>query len=135
MSGPHERPDSDAAGTWASLAEESYCYVTTLGRRTGEPHTIEIWFVLRGHTIYLLSGGGRRSDWVRNLMQASDVVVRIGGQRFSGRGRMVNDPDEERLVRDLLPAKYRPGYTGDLSNWQRRALPVAIELSPSGDDA
>ncbi|HET9723809.1 MAG TPA: nitroreductase family deazaflavin-dependent oxidoreductase [Actinomycetota bacterium] len=134
MSGPHETPESDAADTWTSLADESYCYVTTVGRRTGEPHTIEIWFVLRGQTIYLLSGGGRRSDWVRNLMQTSDVVVRIGDRRFSGRGRVVDDPDEERLVRDLLPAKYRPGYTGDLSSWQRRALPVAIELSPSGDD-
>ncbi|HEU4528242.1 MAG TPA: nitroreductase/quinone reductase family protein [Actinomycetota bacterium] len=75
------------------------------------PHHREIWFVLRGHTIYLLAGGGRRSNWVRNLMQAPDVGVRIGGRRFSGRGRLVDDPDEEGLVRDLLPAKYRPGYT------------------------
>lgn len=110
MSGP-DTPESDTASTLASLADEPYCYLTTLGRRTGRPHTIEIWFVLRGHTIYLLAGGGRRSNWVRNLMQAPDVGVRIGGRRFSGRGRLVDDPDEEGLVRDLLPAKYRPGYT------------------------
>lgn len=113
------------------IADESYCYVTTVGRRTGQPHTIEIWFVLRGRTVYLLSGGGRRSDWVRNLMKTPGVEVRIAGQRFSGQARIVDDPDEERLVRDLLPAKYRPGYTGDLSTWQRRALPVAIELASS----
>ncbi len=30
----------------ASLAGESYCYLTTTGRKSGEPRTIEIWFAL-----------------------------------------------------------------------------------------
>jgi hypothetical protein len=29
-----------------------YCYVTTTGRRTGSPHTIEIWFALHEDTVY-----------------------------------------------------------------------------------
>jgi hypothetical protein len=28
------------------LAAADYCYVTTTGRVTGNPHTIVIWFVL-----------------------------------------------------------------------------------------
>ena len=32
------------AGFDPALAGESYCYLTTRGRVTGQPHTIEIWF-------------------------------------------------------------------------------------------
>ncbi len=32
-----------------------------------KPHEIEIWFADDDDTLYMLSGGGDRSDWVRNL--------------------------------------------------------------------
>src|ERR1051325_2737939 len=34
------------------------CYLTTTGRTSGNPHTIEIWFALHGDRVYLLAGGG-----------------------------------------------------------------------------
>jgi deazaflavin-dependent oxidoreductase (nitroreductase family) len=55
-----------------------FCYLTTTGRVSGRPHTIEIWFALRDRTLYLLSGGRDRSDWVRNLLAHPEVTVRIG---------------------------------------------------------
>ena len=54
----------------AALDGESYCYLTTTGRVSGEPREIEIWFGLDGPTLYVLSGGRDRSDWVKNLMRA-----------------------------------------------------------------
>src|SRR5438128_3103033 len=51
----------------STLATEPFCYLTTIGRGSGRPHTIEIWFALHGATVYLLSGGGEGSDWVKNL--------------------------------------------------------------------
>src|SRR5919198_4125925 len=45
-------------------AELDYAYLTTTGRVTGRPHEIEIWFALHAGTVYVLSGGGDRSDWV-----------------------------------------------------------------------
>jgi hypothetical protein len=45
------------------LDREHLCYVTTAGRRTGRPHTIEIWFAADGGSLFLISGGGDRSDW------------------------------------------------------------------------
>jgi deazaflavin-dependent oxidoreductase (nitroreductase family) len=110
------------------LAGESFCYVTTTGRRTGDPHRIEIWFGKQGSTIYLLSGGGDRSDWVRNMVQTPDVTVRIGEQAFGSRARMVSDPSEDRTARALLFAKYAPTYAGDLTPWRDTGLPVAIDL-------
>jgi len=110
------------------LAEEPFCYVTTTGRVTGRPHTIEIWFAISGRTLYMLSGGGDRSDWVKNLVRAPETTVRIGASEFSGRARVVTDEAEDALARRLLLEKYRPTYSGDLSDWGRTALPVAVDL-------
>ena len=120
---------------WASVAEEAFCYLTTTGRMSGRPHTIEIWFALDGPTLYMLSGGGCRSDWVRNLIRASEVSVRIGGRVFSGRGRVVTDRGEDERARRLVHDKYRPGYGGDLSGWRQRAQPIAVDLHAPGDKA
>jgi len=113
-----------------ALAGESFCYLTTTGRVTGRPHEIEMWFGLgpEGRTLYMLSGGGDRSDWVRNLKRNPKVTVRLGGERFEGRARVVEDPEEDALARRLLVEKYER-KPGSLSNWRRRALPVAIDLS------
>ena len=112
----------------ASLAGESFCYITTAGRVTSRPHEIEIWFGANGATIYMLSGGGDRSDWVRNIARTPEVSVRIGGSEFLGTGRVVTDPVEDALARRLLLEKYSPTYSGDLTDWGRTALPVAIDL-------
>jgi deazaflavin-dependent oxidoreductase (nitroreductase family) len=112
----------------SALADEPFCYLTTKGRVSGEPREIEIWFGLDGSTLYMLSGGRDRSNWVRNLIETPAVSVRIGERTFAGRGRLVDDADEDARARELLLAKYSPGYGGDLSEWRRTALPVAVDL-------
>lgn len=114
-----------------SPTDEAFCYITTTGRVTGRPHEIEIWFGKRDSTIYMLSGGGDRSDWVRNIAANPEVSVRIGVVRFRGRGRTVTDQEEDALARRLLLEKYAPTYSGDLDEWGRTALPVAVDLDAS----
>src|SRR3972149_6465161 len=94
------------------LAEEPFCYFTTTGRVTGRPHTIEIWFAIGGRTLYMLSGGGDRSDWVKNLIRTPETTVRIGPAQFSGRARVVTEDAEDRLARRPPVPQYQPGYSG-----------------------
>jgi deazaflavin-dependent oxidoreductase (nitroreductase family) len=106
-----------------------FCYVTTTGRRTGRPHTIEIWFGERDGTLYLLSGGGDRSDWVRNVRREPKVAVRIGDTQRAGLARLVDDPHEDADARRLLASKYQNWSEGrPLSRWASSALVVAIDL-------
>jgi deazaflavin-dependent oxidoreductase (nitroreductase family) len=117
-----------------SLHEEDYCYLTTTGRVSGLSREIEIWFGLEGSTLYMLSGGRERSDWVKNLRRDPAVQVRIADRTFDGRARVVTRVAEDARARDLLVEKYAPRYGGDLSEWGRKALPVAVDLkvgSPS----
>jgi deazaflavin-dependent oxidoreductase (nitroreductase family) len=113
----------------ASLAGESYCYLTTTGRVSGEPREIEIWFALDGSTLYMLSGGRDRSDWVKNLLRDSTVRVRIADRTFHGRARVVEDGDEEARAREMVFEKYAPTYSGDLTDWRQSSLPIAVDLT------
>lgn len=115
-----------------ALTQEDYCYLTTTGRHTGRPHTIEIWFALDGPTLYMLAGGGARSDWVKNARREPGVTVRIRDVQFPGRARVVESAEEDARARELVVGKYRPRYRGDLSDWGRTALPVAIDLAVAG---
>jgi deazaflavin-dependent oxidoreductase (nitroreductase family) len=117
------------SGPGPGLASENYCYLTTTGRRTRKPHTIEIWFGLHEGRLYMLSGGRQRSDWVQNIISQPAVSVRIGDSTFEGRARLVEaTTDEDALARRLLLEKYAPGYRSDLSDWGRRSLPVAVDF-------
>ncbi len=111
-----------------ALAGEDFCYLTTTGRVTGRPHTIEIWFALDGHALYMLSGGRDRSDWVKNLQRSPEVTIRIADERFEGHARIVEEGEEDELARSLLIEKYE-STPGSLSNWRRTALPVAVDLA------
>lgn len=111
-----------------ALAAEDYCYLTTTGRVSGEPREIEIWFALEGHSLYMLSGGRDRADWVRNLLKDPSVSVRIADERLAGRARVVEEAAEDTLARRLLFEKYSSRYGGDLDSWRQNALPVAIDF-------
>ncbi len=110
------------------LDDHSVIHLTTIGRVTGRQHTIEIWFAAAGETIYLLSGGRDRSDWVRNLIADPRVEVAADGRTRPGWGRVIADADEEATARRLVHAKYQPRSRGDLRSWRDTALPIAVDL-------
>jgi deazaflavin-dependent oxidoreductase (nitroreductase family) len=110
---------------------DDFCYVSTTGRRSGKPHEIEIWFARDGDTVYLLAGGGRSSDWVRNLEADHRAAVRFGATSQNAVGRILDrfdDTDEAERARDLVFDKYQPRYDGSLIEWRARSLPVALDL-------
>ena len=111
-----------------AAADEDFCYLTTTGRVSGRPHRIEIWFALDGATVYLLAGGGERSDWVRNLSRSPAVTLELTGRAQPARARVVADEEERRRARHLLYDKYRARYSGSLERWRDTALPVAVDL-------
>jgi deazaflavin-dependent oxidoreductase (nitroreductase family) len=113
------------------LDRHSVIGLTTVGKVTGRPHTIEIWFAQQGSTLYLLSDGGTHSDWVRNLIRNPAVRVGVGADEYAGTARLVIEPEESRLARDVVHDKYAARYFGDLTGWRESALPIAVDLDLS----
>jgi len=123
------RDNNDLIQHLFQLSKEDYCYLTTMGRKSGNPHEIEIWFGIQGNSLYLLSGGGDDSDWVRNLRANPNVTVRIAKHTFTGIARIVSEEKEELMARHMLAGKYQSWKEGQsLSEWGRTALVVEVEI-------
>ncbi len=82
-----------------------YLYLTTTGRRTGEPREIEIWFTHRGGRYYLVAEHRERAHWVQNLKVVPRVAVRVGRRTFAALARVV-----ARAVKKLSETKYGWGH-------------------------
>ena len=122
--------NADPGKLLSQLSKEDYCYLTTTGRKSGLPREIEIWFGINGNSLYLLSGGGNQSQWVKNLLANPNVTVRIAKHNFNGIARIVSEEKEETTARHILAGKYQGWKEGKpLSDWGRTALVVGIELS------
>ncbi|MGH2381522.1 MAG: nitroreductase family deazaflavin-dependent oxidoreductase [Candidatus Limnocylindria bacterium] len=110
-------------------AADGICHLQTVGRTSGRPRTIEIWFATDGERIYVLAGGRDRAHWVRNLRAEPRVRVRIGGRTIHGTARVIDAEAREPLARRLLAAKYQGWSEGAaLSSWAASSLPVEIVL-------
>ena len=108
------------------------CDIITIGRVSGRPHEVEIWFGEIGGAMYLISGNGPSADWYRNLLANPEVVVKLAGEVRRGRARDVTDPAERRRCGDVMGVKYV--WDGDPSigltyeAWCYDVPAIAIEL-------
>lgn len=111
----------------AAHADDAVCMLQTVGRSSGRPRTIEIWFATDGERIYLLAGGRERAHWVRNLAVEPRVRVRIGGRTIGGRARVIEGEANEATARRLVATKYQGWSEGrPMSSWAAGSLPVEI---------
>ena len=111
--------------------EPKYLYLTTIGRRSGRPRRIEIWFTRHASAYYLVAEHGRRSQWVQNLAADPAVRARVGARSFRAHARVVDPVAERELVRAvrrLSEAKY--GW-GDGLVVELRPGRLAALLTPS----
>jgi deazaflavin-dependent oxidoreductase (nitroreductase family) len=103
--------------------EPAYLYLTSTGRRTGQPREIEIWFTTRDARYYLIAEHRERAGWVRNVQAEPRVRWRVGERALAGRARVVDpaaEPDLQAVVRAASEAKY--GWGDGL----------VVELTPEG---
>ncbi len=89
--------------------EPPYLYLTTIGRRSGLPREIEIWFTRRDGRFYLLAEHRERAHWVQNLLADPRVRWRVADVTLSGRAQVIDaavEPALHREVRTLSRKKY-----------------------------
>jgi deazaflavin-dependent oxidoreductase (nitroreductase family) len=116
----------------AEHADLDCCDIVTTGRRTGEPHEIEIWFGVMDGAMYLISGNGPTADWYLNMLARPEVTIRLGGRELTGRASAVTDLDERRRCGDLMGAKYvwegDPDIGLTYRGWCYEVPAMAIEI-------
>lgn len=97
--------------------ESVFLYLTTRGRKSGQPRTIEIWFVERQGRYYLVAENRERAQWVQNLLAEPAVELSVGTRvergkvlaHTKGSARVLDVSADAELVpavRALMDAKY-----------------------------
>ena len=118
---------ADAAEVLDTHRADAVCYLQTVGRTSGQPRTIEIWFATDGERLFLLSGGRDRAHWVRNLRANPRVRIRLGGRSLDGTARIIEGQERDQAAREMLAAKYQGWVPGrPLSAWASTSLPVEV---------
>jgi F420H(2)-dependent quinone reductase len=102
---------TDLATRLTAVKDQSTCRITTTGRRTGRPHTVTIWFVADGTTLYLGTLSAKR-DWVRNVAKTPAAEFAMDGLRFRGRVVTSTDPAEVQRINGLIAGKYWMAWIG-----------------------
>lgn len=90
-------------------AELQYLYLTTIGRTTGKPREIEIWFVEYEGKFYILAEHYHKAQWVKNISRNASVSVRLGSERFDATARVLGPESDETLwstAQQLAREKY-----------------------------
>jgi len=82
-------------GLLARLAATRTIEITTVGRRSGLPRRIEIWW-FRFEDRFVVTGTPGRRDWLANLEVDPRMTVHVLGQDLPASARPVTDPDVRR---------------------------------------
>jgi deazaflavin-dependent oxidoreductase (nitroreductase family) len=110
--------------TLQSIADKQFLYLTTIGRATGLPREIEIWFVVCHKCLYLFAETGEAAGWVRNIRRNPKVTVRIAEWQIDAAARVLNRHADRKLWEEVASiANLKYGW-GD-------GLPVEITPLPS----
>src|SRR5215831_2434578 len=90
----------------AARETEQFIYVTTTGRKSGEPREIEIWFTEHEGRYSIIAEHGSRAHWVRNIVAKAEVQVRVAGRNFVANARVLTDPYDIEMARQRSRQKY-----------------------------
>lgn len=99
-----EQPSTRAA--LEKVANSSTVEITTIGRKSGKPHTRPIWFVYDQGHFYIQSGKGGKTDWYLNLQKNPQMTLKIDTLTLKGTAKFITDPKETERIHGLFRSKY-----------------------------
>ena len=87
------------------VARKQTTTLTHVGRKTGKPHQVTIWFVLDGDRLYIGTPNVNR-QWVRNVQKTPKVTLSMDDETFGGAARFVTDRAEHGRAMVAIRRKY-----------------------------
>lgn len=84
-----------------SPGQSNGSFLTTIGRRTGLPREIEIWFTQRDGRYYVISEHYQRGQWVQDILTDRRVRRQARDASFAGQARPIEVAREPSLARGI----------------------------------
>ena len=111
-----------------ALNREKLVSLTVVGRKSGNPHTVKIWFVAENGKVFVTSARGKDAQWVKNLRKTPTVTVQIGETTFQGTAVWREDDKVKTEVIPLFLHKYFLAKVFKWIGWY--AVIFAFEITP-----
>lgn len=116
--------------TTEPVARTRIVNLTTRGRKSGQPRTVKIWFVVAGPTsIYVQHTNPKAADWYRNLVRDPAVHLDFGSGQIAARAILVTDPKEIERILAMVRRKYLAAWLFKLLGWTRSAVAAEIAFT------
>ena len=74
--------------------------LTTIGAKSGRPHTTPLNYSVDGDRLVVIASKGgspTHPDWYRNRVAHPEVTIELGGETFRARASMAEEPERTRL--------------------------------------
>jgi deazaflavin-dependent oxidoreductase (nitroreductase family) len=88
------------------IEDQSTVELTTIGRKSGQPRGVTIWFVHDQGSLYVQAGKDGKTDWYRNLLAKPEATLRFEGLTVRGLAKAVDDAAETQRIHGLFSGKY-----------------------------
>ena len=114
-----------------ALAEGRTIDITTIGRRSGEPRRLEIWFHNLDGRVYITGTPGRR-DWYANLVARPEFTFHLKEgvtADLAARATPITDPAARRAILTRIVA--RVSRSADLDAWLAESPLVEVAFAES----
>ena len=103
----------DSSQTQKALDSSNEVTITVTGRKTGRQYSTPVWFVRDGKTIFLLPGGGSRSQWYMNALKSKRIKISSGKVSLDLTATPMTDSNRLGSILEKFRKKYGPTYYSD----------------------
>jgi deazaflavin-dependent oxidoreductase (nitroreductase family) len=110
---------------------ESLVQLTVRGRKSGNPHTVKIWFVASNDKVYVTSARGMEANWIKNLRKNPETTLQIGATVLKGVAVWREDPGVRADIFPLFFRKYFLARVFKWIGWYKQTFAFEITVSAS----
>lgn len=99
--------------------------IGVIGRNTGKPVTLPVWFVLENETLWLLPVVGSKTQWYQNLVKNPTITIKAGKEERTLKAQVLKTATTVRNVIQSFQQKYKPEM---IAKFYPGPLDVAVKV-------
>jgi deazaflavin-dependent oxidoreductase (nitroreductase family) len=89
-----------------NLSQVSEITITVIGRKSGKPISIPVWFAFEGDRLYLVPVQGSDTQWYKNALKNRSIRIKAGKEEAEVKAVPVTGPTGVKSVIEKFRAKY-----------------------------
>jgi deazaflavin-dependent oxidoreductase (nitroreductase family) len=107
----------------SGVQNDTLIEITVIGRTSGRPISLPIWFALDGITLYLIPVKGSDTEWYKNLRKTPTIHLSAHGKTVTASAHVLIDQAQL----DHVLERFREKYARNVKSYYPK-YDVAIEV-------